>query len=261
MGVVDEHHLWVNTRNEVDLAELEERDKDDRVRLIRSDKPGYFDKSGTPENGYVGYMIAPFFEYCVEPDTVYIRIDDDVCFIDTEAFADFVQFRIDHPEYFLVYPVIVNNCMDFRVYPEDHPFRSSEYDEEAQWRPHGGQIGLHLHNVFFDHYPDLSGLKFKNDGVRGEDQIASVNCISWLGEEFAKFEGKVALEPSGYVKEEDWLIRTKPNRIGKTNCVFGGCIVCHYSFAHQRAPHHNHFGPGLDLDTTDVYDRYLRLIT
>lgn len=257
-GVVDEHHFWMNTKNEGDINYIKELCGSDPnyFKMIQGEG-GLFDESGTPKNSHVGEMIAPFFQYCVDPDTVYIRIDDDVCFIETKAFAGYVQFRIDHPEYFLVYPIIVNNCMDFRIYPPEHDFCQSKYDDEKHWRPHGGQIGLHLHNVFFKHYPDLSGLKF--EGVRGVGEMASVNCISWLGSEFAKFDGKVALEPDGYVKEEDWLIRTRPNRIGKKSCFYGGCVVCHYSYAHQRAPNHTYFGEGLDLDTTDVYERYKKL--
>jgi len=86
--------------------------------------------------------------------------------------------------------------------------------------------------------------------------MASINCISWFGSEFAKFNGEVAKEGDEYVKEEDWLIRTKPQRIGKQNAIFGGMVVSHYAFAHQRAPLHTYFGEGLDLDSTDVLARY-----
>ena len=256
--VVDEHHLWVNTENPEDLAYLEEMQKSDpdHFKLIR--RPTFlhdrFDENGSPSVHSVGQMISPFFKNCVEQDTVYVRIDDDVCFIEVDVFQSYVDFRVAHPEYFLVFPVIVNNCMDFRVFPRSHPFCQSGYEEETDWRPHGGQIGLHLHNCFFSN--PLSSLKFENDGVRGCGEMAAINCISWLGSEFAKFDGMVAWNKDHYEQEEEWLIRDKPNQIGKQNCIFGGMVVCHYSFAHQRAPYHTYFGDGLDLDTTDVLERY-----
>lgn len=260
-GIVFEHHLWVNTRNFEDLQFIEEiyRIDPSYFRLIfQTENIGKFEESGSPSVHHVGYMISPFFNYCVDPETIYVRLDDDICFIEVSAFADYIRFREEHPEFFLVFPIIVNNCMDFRIFPKHHPFCQSGYDEEKEWRPKGGQIGLHLHNVFFNHYPELYSLKFSSPAI---GHMASVNCISWLGSEFAKFDGQVAKIGDSYEKEEDWLIRTKPEEIGKPNAIFGGMIVCHYAFSHQRSPYHTYFGDGLDLDTTDVLDRYKSLIT
>ncbi len=257
--LISEHHLWINTKNEEDLKYIKYIHNLDPnyFKCIYSDEgSGKFEESGTPSVHDVGYMISPFFKYCTDLDTVYIRLDDDICFIETKSFSEYIEFRKSHPEFFLVFPIIVNNCMDFRIFSKSHPFCQSGYEEEKMWRPKGGQIGFHLHKVFLDSYPNLSSIKFNGFVV---DCMASINCISWLGSEFAKFNGEVAKFNGKYQKEENWLIYEKPEELGMKNAIFGGMVVCHYSFAHQRFPYNTYFGDGLDLDSTNVLEKYRQI--
>ena len=50
-----------------------------------------------------------------------------------------------------------------------------------------------------------------------------LNCVSWLGSEFNKFD-KVGMD------EEPWLTDYKPRERSMKNCVYGNFIVVHYSF-------------------------------
>ena len=49
------------------------------------------------------------YKECQDDDTVYLKLDDDIVYMDESLFTDFVDFRISHPEYLLVLPVIINN--------------------------------------------------------------------------------------------------------------------------------------------------------
>jgi hypothetical protein len=44
-------------------------------------------------------------------DTVYVRFDDDVVWINPRFFDTFLAFRLCHPEYFAVAPLIISNAM------------------------------------------------------------------------------------------------------------------------------------------------------
>src|SRR5690348_16455839 len=58
----------------------------------------------------VQYNTGRFYEYTVDPDTIYIRFDDDILYIDDNYFKNIFDACIDHPEYFLVFGNIWNNA-------------------------------------------------------------------------------------------------------------------------------------------------------
>lgn len=134
--------------------------------------------------------------------------------------------------------------MCYRIFPDDHKIRLG--NEENDWRPKGGQIALHHHHTFFN--SNLSDLKLPR---HFEGQLASVNCISWLGSSFAKFEGKVGKTDNEDMAEEPWFIKQAAK-----NCIYPQMVTCHYAFANQRTPLHTWFGEGLDLDSTTVLQKY-----
>jgi hypothetical protein len=49
------------------------------------------------------------YEDSQEEDTVYLKLDDDVVYLEESLFTDFIQARIDNPEPPLMFPLIVNN--------------------------------------------------------------------------------------------------------------------------------------------------------
>ena len=49
------------------------------------------------------------YEDSQEEDTVYLKLDDDVVYLEETLFTDFIQARINHPEPPLMFPLIVNN--------------------------------------------------------------------------------------------------------------------------------------------------------
>jgi hypothetical protein len=74
----------------------------------------------------------------------------------------------------------------------------------------------------------LKKYKFDHHVAKDYERI-SINAISWLGSEFAKFGGKVGTD------EEKWLSEIKPAEIKMPNVIFGGALCCHFAFYVQRA--------------------------
>ena len=103
-GVIDEWHLWINTKNKEDrqFCTVLELFSDGKIKCIGP--LGEDDKLGTASN------IKFYYKDYNEPNTVYLRIDDDICYMDPTGLEEFIRYRISHPEHFLVYPVIINNC-------------------------------------------------------------------------------------------------------------------------------------------------------
>jgi hypothetical protein len=100
--LVDEYQLWKNTTDPSDIQFIHDvQATDPRVRVIEPTlrPPG-------PTSS-----IGQFYRHCVDDDTIYIRFDDDVVFIEPDFFPKFLRFRVENQQYFLVFPNIINNAV------------------------------------------------------------------------------------------------------------------------------------------------------
>jgi hypothetical protein len=272
-GTIDEHHFWVNTKSNSDI---------EYMQTLHATYPNFFkliyhEKDDTEV--YTNLDIHKFFKNYTDKNTVYIRFDDDIIWIDNEEkLQDFIQFRIDNPKYFLIFANTINNgicnyihqrtgalktfkeCFD----PNDYFIKdiggpgNDWFHNEAMGRSSWNknyfvpesinENGLFAYNAlnysWFDaevskeiHDNFISKIKnHKLDKFRfglwelSDFERVSINCISWLGSEFEKFNGEVGID------EEKWLSVTKPREIKKINCIYGNFIVSHYGFGHQHEP-------------------------
>lgn len=222
--VVDEYRLWVNTKNQNDIEYMETVKDDEFIKL----------EYHSNENIINGNLsICKFFKNCCDPNTVYVRFDDDIIFVDNlENFKNFLKFRIENEKYFLVYGNILNNCVISHIHQRlgNFPEFNNMYAEyfctgENGWKNPIFAEKLHKYILCHDNLDDFRFNKIWN--LFGFDRV-SINCISWLGSEFLKFNGEVGMD------EEQWLSVDKPKEINKLNCIYGNFICIHYAFFTQR---------------------------
>ena len=236
--LVDRYDIWVNTADPADLAFLEGlAEKYDRVRLVAQ-----------PDGKPAGVRaIHGFHRLVTDSDTVYIRFDDDIVWLEPGFFESLLRFRLDHPEYFLVSPLVINNavCSNIlqikgKIVPW-RPIRADCFDRVGWGQP---EFAIALHRLFLD-------LVRRGEFARlhsGSHVIAlnqfSINCISWFGRDYAIFGGIVD------VQEESDISATIPVRLGRTNCFHTDAIAAHLAFFTQRAW----------VDATDILDQYKQLL-
>jgi hypothetical protein len=100
---IDEYHLYLATENEEDIQYmLDFQDKHkDFVKIIRLENYSNFNKA-------LVWNLA--YKNCQDENTIYLKIDDDVVYIDENLFTNFIDFRkkSNAP---LVYPHIINNII------------------------------------------------------------------------------------------------------------------------------------------------------
>lgn len=234
--VVDEYCIWKNTTHAGDIAYF---------ASLAAEHPGFVTVHSLPAGVRVNNnsTICHFFRRCTDPNTVYVRYDDDVVLLDTlDAFKAMLDFRIDHPEYFLVYATIMNNAivshLQQRYGALESCTRLASYTcmDKVAWKcPHYAE---RVHRQVLS-LPDLSGFRMPNWKLFYNERV-SINCISWLGSEFAAFNGAVGRD------EEQWLSVEKPKQLKKQNCIFGGYVVVHYAYGPQRQL----------LDKTNILQQY-----
>lgn len=240
--LVDEWHIWLNTRKNNDIKYIEYLTHP-KIKIIKEDIG--FDES---ENFITIYK---FFKHAIEPDTVYIRFDDDIVWMDYYSIYNLIDFRIKNPEYFLVLGNIVNNAVCDHI----HQNYCTAYDKNIFKDPFGyfyydhfGAVCINYaikkHWNLFNHIKSNNIEKYYHNNwtMKTEDRF-SINVISWLGEEFAKFDGNVGID------EENWLTITAPQQKNKANIILGNTLFSHYAFTMQR----------YNLNQTNILECYRKI--
>jgi hypothetical protein len=237
----DKWVIWVNTTNPEDIEFIEELNKNyDYIDLQYSEIP-------VDPNGSHTATICEFFKKCIDEDSVYLRLDDDIVYIHNGSIKDLFEFRILNDNYFLVYGNILNNAIITNLYQKNNllqhlPTVSYDCLDVNGWG--NSNFSLSLHNYFFEKKSknNLDYFFIPNWELINFERC-SINCISWLGKTFKKFNGEVG------VSEETWLSSDKPKELNSPNIIFGKSLFNHYAFAPQRT----------FLDTTNVLETYKNL--
>jgi hypothetical protein len=235
--ILDVCHLWCNTEDPDDIEYLHQlADADD----------GFFQFVAPiiPVDGTMS--IYHFFRYCCEAETIYIRFDDDICWIAPDAIETLVRFRIDNPEYFLVYTNTINNSICSYLHQRIGCLGTEagvcEYDVLGRVSHRSPELARAAHLTFLDavERKDVDRYHFPR-WIAWEFERISINCICWSGSAFAEFNGNVGPD------EEVWLSQEKPRQIGRPNAICGGAIAAHFAYYTQRE--------WLEANT-DLLDRY-----
>lgn len=247
---IDQWQIWQNTNIREDIDYFQELAKEDK-RVVVETRNFHYHRQAHEQHVVNADNIFRFFDKCIESNTVYIRFDDDIIWMHQNAIKNIIDFRIDNPQYFLVYGNIVNNAICDHIHQklgvlvlEQNIKISLGYDclDRQGWnnpflaeRKHRCLLSKINTNQTHKYY-------FNRWILHGFERV-SINVISWLGEEFAQFDGIVDF------REEPWLAIEKPRQLGKPNCICGTALFGHFSFFPQR-PY---------LDTTDILAQYEKL--
>jgi len=212
------------------------------VRSLKNDWITIFEDD-TPIINRSAETISKFYNQLTETDCVYLRIDDDIVFIEENAVENLVKFRLEHPEYFLIFPVIVNNT------------RMNYYLQEA------GKIIFEskllnkflektsLFNIDFVKYlHDKVFLAIKAEKVlesfKIENRTLSYKVVDkkdnndwyihyeegYISTNFFAIMGKDMIESNCTKFEENYFASTRPKELKRCNAVFGDAIVVHFCY-------------------------------
>ena len=238
---IDEYRIWVNTKNSADIQyfySLKEKYPD----FITLDFAADID----PKKGEI-CAIHKFFKNAIDKDAIYIRLDDDIVWLESDFIKNIYRFRKDNPQYFLVYGNIVNNAIVDHIHQR---FGCLEMDLKIGYACMDSVGWENPHVAEFKHRAFLMSLrsgainnyKFSKWVLHHYERV-SINAISWFGSEFAKFNGFVGLD------EEQWLAVDKPQEMQKFNVICGSAMCSHFAFYPQRQ----------HMDSTNILDEYKRL--
>jgi hypothetical protein len=233
-----EWHLWLNTLVPEDVAYMRELERQHSwIKVIT-------DPESDPTAG--SFNIHRFFKHATDRHTVYIRLDDDVVYLEPGFLQKLYKARVScNPDYFLVYANIINNAVITHAHQRGGAFMYPTKVEPTcmgnAWSDPA--ISEQLHRQF------LSDVRAGNlqrwhqsfDPFETTERV-SINAFAFFGSVFQNIH--VGID------EEDWLSVVHLRESGKRNLVIPGAICAHYAFYTQR-PH---------LNTTDILEQYRRLV-
>jgi hypothetical protein len=223
---VSEWQLWDNCRNEHDRAYLHAlAASDPRCKLKQL--PG--------ANGGFG-IIGSFFQFCDDPDALYLRLDDDVIFLEEGFFPKFVErANAERGRAIWFSPLVINNAICTFLLKHFSGVNISGPVTCQAMCPHSWAYpGLPeaLHPAFID-----AAKMDRLDAFRVPDHEIklgrfSINAFGFFGAD------KVALGdvfiPPGYLGEEEWLSAVLPARVNRPGKIFGDLLAAHFSFYPQE---------------------------
>lgn len=221
--IVDRYDIWVNTTDKEDIAFFEMlAEKYSKIHLVWQ-----------PDNMVNGISsINAFYRDCIEDQTIYIKLDDDIVWLAPNFFETIVRFRIDNPQYFVVSPLVINNAKTTYLFQILGKIKLTRYQRAESfskilWK--SGKFALELHEWFINNYlkPQKWEALFCQDYPMGITRF-SINSIVWFGEEMKKFKGEVTGD------DEEFMSCIKPTLEGKANCFCGSTLIAHFAFRSQR---------------------------
>jgi hypothetical protein len=152
-GLVDEVWAFMNTDpvgQEDDIAYAHELDAQfDWFKLKH--RPEGISLGHLPKQRYTGLA----YRYMTDPDTIYLRLDDDVVYLHDDAIENLVRARIEMPAPVAVFPIIINNaiCSHFLQLCGKIPMEWGQVSaycmDPTGWA--NGPFAVKLHEMLMDH--------------------------------------------------------------------------------------------------------------
>ena len=235
---VAEWHLWDNCRNESDRAYLQ--------TLAASNPRCKLKQLSGADGGFA--IIGSFFQFCDDPDAFYIRLDDDIVFIEDGFFTKFVERAMaERGKAVWFAPIIINNAICSVLLQQLSRVAIKGPITCQAMCPYSwkyASLPEALHPVFIEavRLGRLGDFRVPDRDLRLSR--FSINAIGFFGAE------KIALGdtfmPPGYRGEEEWLSAVLPAKLDRPARIFGDLVVAHFSFYTQER----------HLLQTDILDAY-----
>jgi hypothetical protein len=237
---VDEWHLWANCRTAEDRTYLED--------LAASDPRCRIKRLPQADGGWA--VIGEFFRFCDDSDAFYVRLDDDIVYLEQDFFPRFLaRARADTSNAFWFSPVVINNgvCNWLLKYFSRVAIRGPVSGQAMcpyTWRH--PEFPIALHPVFMEAVRSNRLDLFRIPDTDHRLARFSINAVGFFGRDKQAL-GEQFYAPEG--NEEEWLSACLPALTGRHGRIFGDLTAAHYSYFPQEN----------GVLQTDILERYAAL--
>jgi hypothetical protein len=248
--VIDEIRLWVNTDVQSDLdyfARMEQT----HAKITRVPNPGPLNKSlydASRDHYQFSDGIFRFYRHCVEHNTLYVKIDDDICYVHPDFFTNlFANVIAREKTNYACVGNVLNIPYTSKILQDrgtlDDKFGHSTGDPRCPFACTSGDFAVGLHRQILDiiSINDIESVYFDSHYITGR---ARIGVMAWTGENFQAFGGRIG------ERDEVELTTRIPEMLLKPLWIVGNAVVAHFALSHQRA--------ALE-DSTNILGRYLAM--
>jgi hypothetical protein len=229
-GVIDEWRLWINTKDQADIDLMED---------MATANPDFI-KCQYSEDGPLGNIgdmsaIRSFYtKETLDPDAVYLRIDDDIVFVDTDAFKTLARFRLDNLHYFCITANMVNSGLCSHLHDR---MGMHQPMDRVLWSSEGGPLhwsvnmATLIHDTFIRdiHGGRVDAWKQYERWELWENPRFGIACTAYLGKDLLALLGKWEGD-----EDETFFTEIWPRRIKRINAICGKSLMAHYAYFPQR---------------------------
>ena len=219
------------------------------VRRMEREHPGKFEVVEVRRPHQDSASVSPLLrEKFNDEDTLYVKLDDDIVFIEDGTLDAMFRYKEDHPECAIVYPNIINNTVT--SYLHQHRFVFDRNRGTCSWSSwcgtswKGEHFAEHVHRTFLrDAFAgNLDAYRFPPFPLL-DYQRMSIGAICYSGAQLRKILGRLSDDC------EVEMAVILPKAFDHPPVVLGEKIVSHFSY-HTQDGH---------LGRTDVLEQYRRL--
>lgn len=232
-GLIDGWQLWLNTVDPNDIAYLQSMEAENpKVKIYR------LGEAITPTwETYNALQTYKFFANAQDDDTIYIRFDDDIVWVEEGAIEKMCQARIDNPDAFIIYPNVINSTICTSWHQENgalseeagkvrrYSVTDPDYAYLDAFNYTDSRLIDHIHNTFKKRYEEktLDAYYLPSRSLTNFERF-SICSVCWFGKQ------KLSL---GYI-EEPQISWELPMLHNKPNFFCGDALMVHYSYHTQR---------------------------
>ncbi len=236
-----EWHLWMNTNVQDDITYMHGLAASHTwIKLVRYPQLD-------PTKG--SYNVIKFLDYAEDFNTIYLKLDDDIVWLEDEFISKMYQQRVLYPQYFLVYANTINNAIITHLHQRSgaFPYTDTFVDYDAMGKGWTDvDIATRLHRAFIGDIKAGSLDKWRRSfstWIALNFERISINAISWYGRDMSR------VDRTGKDDDEQYLSVEYPKMMNRHNVIVGQPMCVHYAFYTQRE----------HLDTTNVLAMYRAL--
>jgi hypothetical protein len=234
-GILDEIHLWQNTINPQDISYLESMAAENpKVKIYKLDEP----ITMMSQPSWNSLQTHKFMQFAQDDDAIYIRLDDDIVWMEDCFIERVAQARIDHPNAFIIYPNIINSTIctswhqEIGALSEEAGIVRRERADDLDWAYldefNYTDSGLcdHIHKTFQKRFRENSLSAYYLPSRYFDDyKHFSICSICWWGRDHIQ---------CGYV-EEPQMAYELPMKYGRPVWFCGNALAVHFSYHTQKA--------------------------
>ena len=249
---VDKHALCLHTANPKDL---------EYIHGMIAKYPDYF----YPVD--IGYKAGPprysqFFPHFTDPNTLYVKLDDDIVWMEDGAIEKLVRYKKDNPALLMAFSNTVNNGLCNHIHQRTGALRS---DLKLPWDAYFMSFGSdapRIHQCKDAHESLLANIRNNQlhlyrfeQWLLNEGNIRfSINCLCMTGTDIKGMQPLMDEDrrARNVLSADDESIMSEhlPGRTGRINAICGTSLVAHFAFGVQ----HSYL-----TETHNILDRYRQL--